>query len=152
MFIALLPTSFIGPSLCMFVMSLLVKIMNKTKWPQLYHICTNQAIEITREADSILFLKIGLYILLHFAKEMLSLLIFFSYNYYIIRDWWYFKSCFSMISLISSEFYFIYIFSIIFLKTPKRSIACFLVPEVQFLQKRSKQRKGNSSQPCNIVE
>lgn len=46
------------------------------------HICTNQAIEITREADSILFLKIGLYILLHFTKEMVSLLIFFLYNYY----------------------------------------------------------------------
>lgn len=51
--------------------------MNKKEWPQLYHICTNQAIEITREADSILLLKIGLYILLHFTKEMLSLLIFF---------------------------------------------------------------------------
>lgn len=50
------------------------------------HICTNQAIEITREADSILLLKIGLYILLHFTKEMLSLLIFFLYNCYIIRD------------------------------------------------------------------
>lgn len=67
MFIALLPPSFFGPSLCMFLMSLLVKITNETKWPQLYHICTNQAIEITREADSILFLKAGLYILLHFT-------------------------------------------------------------------------------------
>lgn len=67
MFIALFPPSFIGPSLCMFLMSLLVKIMNKTKWPQLYHICTNQEIEITSEADSILFLKIGLYILLDFT-------------------------------------------------------------------------------------
>lgn len=67
MFIALLPASFVGPNLCMFLMSLLVKIMNKAKCPQLYNICTNLAIEITSEADSILFLKIGLYILLHFT-------------------------------------------------------------------------------------
>lgn len=111
---------FIDPSLCMFLMTLLVKITNKTKWPQLCHVCTNQAIEITRKTESILFLKIGLYILLHFTKEMLSLLNFFPYNYYIIQDCWYFKSCFSMILLISLEFYFIYIFSICFLKIPKR--------------------------------
>lgn len=149
MFIALLPALFIGASLCMFLMKLLVKIMNKTKWPQLYHICTNQAIEITREADSILFLKIGLYIVLHFTKKMLSLLNFFPYSYYIIWDCWYFKSHFSMISLISSELYFIYLFFHLLFKNTKKK-HCLLFGTRSSLS--TEKMKGNSSQPCNIVE
>lgn len=143
MFIALPPPSFIGHSLSMFLMSLLVRIMNKTEWPQLYHTCTNWRswgkMTILFQKNRSLSSCAPFY--LEDAEPGKSL---FPYNYYVKPVWLYLKVTFLWslslpLNSISSTF-----FSLLF-KNTKRNFSCLLVPEVQILLKRSEKIKGNFS-------
>lgn len=141
-FIALPPPSFIGPSLCMFLKSLLVSIINKTEWPQLYCACTNQGIWNHQQWWQYFYSwRTGLYLpLLNCTSETLSLVKLVSPVTVALHQFAdilkvTFLWSHSLLNSIFSTFYFF------FLKIPKQILLVYWYQKLKFYRKDQRDLK-----------